>query len=65
LLERLKTQADEYLSIAKEENAILMYCLYDEPQSPNAKALFEYLKELYKSNRDVKIFIKGVEWKGG
>jgi len=66
LLERLKAQADEYLNIAKEENAILMYRFYDEPQSPNAKALFEYLKELYKSNRDVlKIFIKGVEWTGG
>jgi hypothetical protein len=43
-----------------------MYCLYDEPQSLNAKALFEYLKELYKSNRDVlKIFVKGAEWTGG
>ena len=49
MLERLKTQADEYLSIAKEENAILMYCLYDEPQSPNAKALFEILKSFIKA----------------
>jgi len=42
-----------------------MYRFYDEPQSPNAEALFVHLKELYKSNRDVlKIFIKGVEWTG-
>jgi len=69
--EELKNQANKYLSVVKEEvakgvNAILMYRFYDEPQSLNAKALFEYLKELYKSNRDVlKIFIKGVEWTGG
>jgi len=43
-----------------------MYRFYDEPQSPNAKALFEYLKELYRNNKDIlRIFIKGMEWTGG
>jgi hypothetical protein len=42
-----------------------MYRFYDEPQFPNAKALFEYLKELHKSNKDIlRIYVKGVEWAG-
>jgi hypothetical protein len=55
-----------HIAIKKRENAILMYCFYDEPQSPNAKAFFEYLKKLYKSDKGMlRIFIKGVEWTGG
>jgi len=58
-------QADEYLSVARNENAILMYRFCDEPQSEGAKALFQYLKDLRKSNKDVVwIFVKGVEWEG-
>jgi len=58
----LKAQADTYLDIAKKRNAILMYRFYDEPQSPGAKALFEYLKELQKSNEAVlRIFVGGIE----
>jgi hypothetical protein len=61
----LTRQADEYLGIAKNKNATLMYRFYNELQSPNAKALFEYLKELYKSNKDIlRIYVKGVEWAG-
>jgi len=70
-LDDLIKQANKYLNFVRDKvtrgmNAILMYRFYDEPQSPNAKAFFKHLKELYKSNRDVlKIFIKGVEWTGG
>jgi hypothetical protein len=42
-----------------------MYRFYDKPQSESAKALFEYLKELYKNNKDIlRKFIEGAEWKG-
>jgi hypothetical protein len=43
-----------------------MYRFYDEPQSENAIGLFNYLKELSKEHPErLRIFIKGVEWKGG
>jgi hypothetical protein len=61
----LTRQADEYLGIAKNKNAILMYRFYNEPESEGAKVLLEHIKELYKSNKGVlRIFIKGVEWTG-
>jgi hypothetical protein len=62
----LNKDADVYLYIAEKEGRVLMYRFYDEPQSENAIGLFNYLKELSKEHPGrLRIFIKGVEWKGG
>lgn len=65
-LEDLKKDSDIYLYIAEKNGWVLMYRFYDEPQSENAIGLFNYFKELSKEHPGkLRIFIKGVEWKGG